>query len=92
MLRVDIEGMRHSVMHAMMDHEGEIQRQINHQVEAVVTSENFAQEIASAIDNVVIRTLKQGVEWALQEALRGDDAINQRVQEIVKGALKGRAY
>ena len=86
-LRLDVESMRHSVIHALVDHQGEIQKQVEAEITELVTNGYLDHQIKEAVRRHFGAAINEAVKNAMSSWIRESPTIKQAIQSAVAGAL-----
>jgi L-lactate utilization protein LutC len=74
MIRLEVEGMKHSVVHAFANHNREIEEYVDKAVADAIKNFNLDAYVSSethkAIEAVVDSTLRSYLDWKLRDAIQ----------------------
>jgi len=86
-LQLDVESMRHSVVHALVDHQGEIQKQVEAEISTLVTSGYLDREIKESVRRHLGTAINDAVKNAMSSWTRESPTVKQAIQNAVTDAL-----
>jgi len=73
-VRLEVEGMRHQIVHAFSKHADGLKEQVDHQVRAAIARFDFEGEVARAADGILRELIRDALKQAFQR-LRWDEAL-----------------
>ena len=86
-LRLDVESMRHSVVHALVDHQGDIQKQVEAEVSELVTNGYLEHKIKESVRRHLDAAISDAVKHAMSSWTRESPTVKQAIQSAVMDAL-----
>ena len=86
-LRLDVESMRHSVVHALIDHQGEIQQQVEAEITELVTNGHLEHKIKESVRHHLDMAISEAVKHAMSSWIRESPTVKQAIQNAVTDAL-----
>jgi hypothetical protein len=86
-LQLDVESMRHSVVHALVAHQGEIQKQVEAEVSTLVTSGYLENKIKESVRRHLDTAINEAVKNAMSSWTRESPTVKQAIQSAVTDAL-----
>ncbi len=81
-IRLELEGMRHSVLHAFMAHNTEIEGYVGEALKKTIENYNFLEEVRRFANAELHEAVKRAVVNAI-----GDILYNKDVQHAIKEAV-----
>lgn len=82
-IRIQVEGLRHSVLHAFDQHSGELSHLIEKELAEQVTAERIAAEVNRCVHEILARSVENSISSALNFGDTGRqfrEAVAQQVQ------------
>lgn len=73
MIRLDIEGMRHSVVHAFNEHSKEVEEAVSKAVNEAIANFDFAGTVAREARAVIGELVKRAMTDAIQRAFESPE-------------------
>jgi len=86
-LQLDVESMRHSVIHALVDHQGEIQKQVEAEITDLVTNGHLERVIKESVRRHLDTAISDAVKHAISSWTRESPTVKQAIQNAVTDAL-----
>lgn len=86
-LQLDVESMRHSVVHALIDHHGEIQKQVEEETKNLVTNGYLKSRIKDSVRKHLDIAIDDAVKNAIASWTRESPTVKQAIQNAVMDAL-----
>lgn len=86
-LQLDVESMRHSVVHALIDHQGEIQKQVEAEVSTLVTNGHLENKIKESVRRHLDMAIDEAVKHAMSSWTRESPTVKKAIQNAVTDAL-----
>ena len=86
-LQLDVESMRHSVVHALVAHQGEIQKQVEAEVSTLVTSGHLENKIKESVRRHLDTAINDAVSHAFSSWVRESPTVKKAIQNAVTDAL-----
>jgi hypothetical protein len=87
-LHLEVEALRHQVVHALVDHQGAIQKQVEAEIDGLLKSGHLEQQVRTAIQKHFDQAIDEAVRAALHSWVRESPTIKQAIQESVAEALR----
>ena len=87
LITITLDHMRHTLQHALLDHAGELRRQIAETVERQISAEALESEIASQLHTVLREELKSAIRYAVVDALAKTE-LRAQLAELVADEVK----
>jgi glutamate synthase domain-containing protein 3 len=79
--------MRHSVVHALVDHQGEIQKQVEAEIKDLVTNGHLENQIKESVRRHLDTAINEAVKHAMSSWTRESPTVKQAIQSAVADAL-----
>jgi len=86
-LQLDVESMRHSVIHALVDHQGEIQKQVEAEISTLATNGHLERVIKESVRRHLDTAINDAVKHAMSGWTRESPTVKQAIQSAVTDAL-----
>lgn len=86
-LQLDVESMRHSVVHALVAHQGEIQKRVEAEVSELVTNGHLERTIKESVRCHLDAAINEAVKNAMSSWTRESPTVKQAIQSAVTDAL-----
>lgn len=86
-LQLDVESMRHSVVHALIDHQGDIQKQVEAEISTLVTNGYLEHRIKESVCRHLDTAISDAVKSAISSWTRESPTVKQAIQSAVTDAL-----
>jgi hypothetical protein len=86
-MQLDVESMRHSVIHALVDHQGEIQKQVEAEITDLVTNGHLERVIRESVRRHLDTAINDAVKHAITSWTRESPTVKQAIQNAVTDAL-----
>jgi hypothetical protein len=86
-LQLDVESMRHSVVHALVDRQGEVQKQVEAELSTLVTNGYLENKINESVCRHLDAAINDAVKHALSSWIRESPTVKQAIQAAVTAAL-----
>ena len=86
-LQLDVESMQHSVVHALVDHQGEIQKQVKAEITELVTNGYLERVIKESVRRHLDTAINEAVKNATSGWSRESPTVKQAIQSAVTDAL-----
>ena len=77
MIRLDIEGMKYQVVHALSQNNKEIEKAVSAQLETAIQNFDFEAVITVEIQHVLPGMIKRAVQDSLQKVMMSEKVRNQ---------------
>ena len=86
-LQLDVKSIRHSVIHALVDHQGEIQKQVEAEITDLVTNGHLERVIKESVRRHLDTAINDAVKHAMSGWTRESPTVKQAIQNAVTDAL-----
>jgi hypothetical protein len=86
-LQLDVEDMRHSVMHALAVRQSDIQKTVEAEVQRLLTSGHLESVIAASVRKHLTHAIDGAVKQAMGSWARDLPTVQQAIQREVAKAL-----
>ena len=86
-LQLDVESMRRSVIHALVDHQGEIQKQVEAEISTLATNGYLEHKIKESVRRHLDTAINEAVKNAMSSWTRESPTVKQAIQSAVTDAL-----
>ena len=80
-LQLDVESMRHSVVHALIDHQGEIQKQVEAKITDLVTNGHLEHKIKESVRRHLDTAISDAVKHAMSSWTRESPTVKQAISD-----------
>ena len=81
-VRIDVEGMRHSIVHAFDAHSQELSAKVQEQVDLAIKHFDFNQAVAEVVDQELHHVIKSSVQSAFS-GFAWDGALREELTKAV---------
>ena len=85
-VKLDVDGIRHSIVHAFTARQLEIAEALNEEIDRVIESYDFRAHVRSVAENVLNESVKHAVEDALRDYTTGKE-----MRGVLVNCLKDRS-
>ena len=82
-MQIAVESMRHSVVSAMLDHQGDIQKRVEEEISSLMTGDYLEDRIRKAVRQNLDAAIEAEVRQTIFAHLRNTPSISKRVTEAV---------
>lgn len=86
-LRLDLESMSYTVVQALVDRQGEIQKQVEAEVSTLVTNGYLENKIKESVRRHIDMAIDEAVKHAMSSWTRESPTVKQAIQNAVTDAL-----
>lgn len=86
-LRLDVESMRYSVMQALVDHQGEVQKRVEAEITELVTNGHLEHKIKESVRRHLDTAIDEAVKHAFSSWAREAPTVQQAIRSAVTDAL-----
>jgi hypothetical protein len=87
-VRLDVEFLKHSIRHAFTEHTDGLKELISQEVDRVIRTFNWQQEVSAICADVMRDIVRQQITGAMSQ-LRWDEALHKELAEAVLRELVG---
>lgn len=87
-IRIEVEGMKHSIMHALSTHAEEYEAYIQQELEALDVEAIIRAQVSKTAPRMIEAIIDMATEKAIRDAL-AQAQFSERMGEIVRGAVQG---
>lgn len=89
-LRLEVQGMSHTVLHHLRLHHGDIEKRVELAVESALKDDAFLVDLTEQVRQIVRKTLQEAVTRAIVYELPNDPRFKELVRSVVDNATKPR--
>ena len=86
-LQLDVESMRHSVVHALVDHQGAIQRVVEDELSTLIDNGHLENKIKESVRRHLDAAINEAVKNAMSSWTCESPTVKQAIQGAVEKAL-----
>ncbi len=86
-LELSVDEMRHQVMHALIDHQGEIQKAVDAEIKRLIESGALEARIKDAVKRYIDCAIDDGVKGAITRWSLKSPTVERAVRDAVQDAL-----
>ena len=86
-LNLEVEGMRHHVVHALIDHHGDIEKAVSGEIERLISSGYLEERIKVSVQKHLSTAIDEAVKGALSSWVRGSPTVKGAIEAAITKAL-----
>ena len=86
-VRLTIEGMKHSIERALIDHDGSLRKTVEAELKAAVERFDFAAAVKRSVEEVLRTVVAQSLDRAIRDVV-SVGSVRAKIEDIVTGLFR----